>query len=82
MNSICAGQKRKNADIANQSPLSYNNSQNINDIKPIPSIVTISTSKYQKFDNAQFHIDDAMKRTCINRIIKLSAKAKNAKKSN
>lgn len=77
---ICAGQKVKDAEITNQSPPPCNKSRKVNDAEPILSIVIIFTSKGQKFENAKFRAKDAMKKTCISRIIKLFAKAKDAKK--
>ena len=80
LHSTRTGRKAKDAEIANQSPLPRNKSQKVNDAEPIPSIVTIPTSRDQKIDDTEFRTEDAMKKTCTGRIIKLSAKAKNAKK--
>lgn len=77
---ICVGQKVKDTEIVNQSPPLCNKSRKVNDAEPILSIVIIFTSRCQKFENAKFRIKDAMKKTCISRIIKLFAKAKDAKK--
>lgn len=77
---ICASQKVKDAEIANQSPSPCNKSRKVNDAEPILSLVIIFTSKGQKFENAKFRTKNAMKKTCISRIIKLFAKVKDAKK--
>lgn len=52
----------------------------MNNAEPILSIVIISTSKGQKFEDVKLCIEDAIKKTCIGCIIKLVIKAKNAKK--
>lgn len=76
----CAGWKTKDVEIANQSLPPLNKSRKINDIESIPSIITTSTSRGQKIEDAKFRTEDAMKKTRIGRIIKLSAKDKDAKK--
>lgn len=76
----CAGQKAKDAEIVNQSPLLCNKSQKVNDAELILSIVITPTSRDRKIEDTKFRAEDAIKKTRTNRIIKLSAKAKDAKK--
>lgn len=80
MHSICTEQKTKDAETINQSPLSCNKSQKINDTKPILLIVIISTSRSQKVDDTKFHNKDAIKKTRTNHTIKLFTKTKDVKK--
>lgn len=77
----CKGQKAKDTEIANQSLSSCIKGQKVNNTELISLIVTISTKKDQKIDNTEFHAENAIKKTCISRIIKLSAKAKDVKKT-
>ena len=73
--------KVKDAEKANQSPPSRNRGRKVNDAEPIPSIVTILPSRGRKVDDAESRAEDAMKKTCTGRTIKLSAKAKDARES-
>lgn len=77
---IFAGQKAKDPKKANQSLFPCNKGQKVNDTKPILSIVITPTNKGQKVDDAKFCTKDAIKKTYIGRIIRLSAKAKDVKK--
>ena len=72
----CISQKTKVVEITNQSLPPCKKGQKIKDIEPIPSIITIPTSKSQKVEDVEFHAKDAMKKTRISCTIKLYAKAK------
>ena len=74
-----AGQKAKDAEIANQSPPPGNKGRKVNDAEPIPSIVSTPTSRNRKVEDAKSRAEDAIKKTRTGRIIKLSAKTKDAK---
>lgn len=72
-----SGQKVLGAEKAKQSPLLRKRSRKVNDVEPIPSIVTTS-SRGRKVDDADSRAVDAMK-TRTGRTVKLSAKAKDAR---
>ena len=50
----CTGQKAKDVEIINQFSLPRNKGRKINDTEPISSIVTTSTSRGQKVEDAKF----------------------------
>lgn len=76
----CINEKAKNAKIVNKSPFSCKKIRKVNDSKPILSIVITPTNRNQKVEDVKFHAKDAIKKTCTGHIIKLSIKAKDAKK--